>query len=339
MTEHDNQWGTGQLVPARKMPNLQYPRFTKWYTTKTWISSATNKFQPMHVTSARDMVRWECARRVFDAAGATRSQLQADDRDGYDLTTPYYMLANTDAGFDALIGPDYKNVPLDMAQDAVALASMSIDNQDLGNINNIRTRTLAFKHVFDFVNYSRHPLEVFYTVVPAGYDIPDLNSYLTAPLEDLSHSGYTKMTIPGVTDAGDKGVKRSINLAMNLVKMFPEQYQLDPTIVPLENINYSPWRRLDRNTGNFTTTPPGQEDVNVTTDEAAVPSLRLRWYAKLQLPVYTNISVDPTVGAGDVTGLNGYTVYATSSWLQEFARPEARGKPHPGTYAYPDQTA
>ncbi len=297
MTDVNRTAASGLMVPARKLPNLDWPHWKKWYNTKTWLSGAFDLYEPFvaeagqHIVSAKPAVRaWHLStppgRALVDYSNAYI---------GLDLTTPTYMLAGTtttNATGDTLVGLDYYNPPLEMAHDINSLAP----HRDLYELSTTQlalyARVLAINHTFTVVNYSRFPLELYYAVLPWGSRFDDIEN-TTTPHADLKNSQYRKVVIRGVRDAGDRGSKRDIKISANLKQLFPNEYDLPPSHHGGDTTSetaFSPWFGLRDNTSTtsmYATVPPGQSagaggpNLQTTAFDNSCPTLLCRFYGKL----------------------------------------------------------
>ncbi len=356
MTESSNLPFTGLMVKAKAMPDLRYPRFQKWYSSSSWLSSSSAAYIGHECAAGRNFTDVGVAHRKWNlTTPPTRSAAHFSTTHGLDLTTPWYMLADTTGATastrDTIVGPDYCNVPIRMYQDLDALAQHS-DLETSLNFN-MFARTLAINHQFTFINNSRFPLEVYYTVLPIGHLFNPLAGQFT-PHEDLSSSStFKKITIPAIRDAGDKGSKRTIDLSMNLKKMWPLEYEIPPgprltnTTEAGSTIDCdSPWLSLDpgATTNNvFRNFPPGQmADDRYSTpdlqDSGPVCGLRMQWFAKLQQPRNLAETTEGSVATGDYAG-NNYDVHWKAAWLMDMIKVGDLHKPHAGEKAYPSQVA
>ncbi len=349
MTQVNNKASSGMLVPAKWMPDLEYPHWKQWYNTKVWMSNATAVYSPFVVEGGRHIHGANPAQRLWHPTTTPGRTLvdYTTDVAGIDLTTPAYLLAGTtttDATGDAEVGLDYFNPPLQMAKDVFALAQQ----QSTGEATTRRTtwgRVVAINHTFTIVNYSRFPLEIFYAVLPIGAQFEHLEA-TTVPHADLVGTQYRKFVVGGVRDAGDRGSRRSFPVAANLKSIFPFQYESGPGIHSgTGNEGESAWFGLNNATTSsiITTMPPGQSTSTTQFDESAgtvrqLPALVCRIYGKLQTPINVGTTIVGTGTLGD-TDTNSYTIHADMSWLVEMINVSRLSIAHPGEEAYPDQTA
>ncbi len=360
MTEFNNATPfTAIMAKSRPMPDLNYPRFHKWYNTSTNISSALAQYIGHDASAGRNFrnVDW-CRREWHATAPPTRIVTPFSPTVAIDLTTPFYMLGgtagNTAATEDTLVGPDYYNPPIRLSKDILALQQIS--DTVTANARAIFMRVKAIKHRFTFTNYSRFPLEVYYTVLPIGYKFQSLSDAAGGeflPHSDMSINSYKKIVVPAVQDVNDRGQKRAIDLGMNLVKLWPEAYLLPPgtqmtatTAAGSANSN-SPWISMLPGTSTesqYVNIPPGQiqDDAFGTPDLASnrpVAGLRLQWFAKLQNPRDLGFTKETNTNAdGDFTGTN-YDVHWNASWLCDIAKTTNHGSVHNGEKAYPNVVA
>lgn len=338
------------------MPDLRYPRFKKWYNTTTWISRTPGTYLGHIAKGGRNFYPTSISERDWHlTAPPTRSTSVFDATQAFDLTTPAYMLADTDGATatteDTLVGLDYYNPPIDLYQDAAALNAMS----KLGNNNHkyLFARVLAINHQFTFQNNSRFPLEIYYTILPVGYLFNVMPDQYTGHNDMVTHT-FKKIVVPAIQDANDRGQKRTIDVKVNLQAMFPDLYQMKPgiamtgTTVGTSTIHgYSPWLSCDPSaTANafFRNVPPGQfgNDAHSTPDLSTtgpVAGLRMQWYAKLQQPRDVGLTTeDADHSGGDYTG-NNYDVHLRASWLVDLCKTGNLDNPHLGEKAYPNNVA
>lgn len=351
MTENVNRPFSGLMVKPKPMPNLRYPRFQKWYNTTTWISSDDGTYKGHVVSGGRTFQDTKFANRAWHLdTPPTRSNAAFDGTVAMDLTTPFYMLAGTDgsgSAEDTIIGPDYYNMPLRLSQDLAAMNKISKLNT--ANFRPMFMRVLAISHKITFVNHSRFPLEIYYTVLPIGYQFNTLSG--TAPHNDMTAHTFKKITIPAIRDAGDRSQKSTIDLVMSLKKMFPSEYELSPgpqmtsTDSDLSVDSASPWISVDpeaTTNSMYRNIPPGQiaNDSHSTPDFAVTKptaGLRLQWYGKLQQPRDIGFTTEASATAGDYVG-NNYDVHANCSWLVDMVKVAHLDVVHLGERAYPNQT-
>ncbi len=254
MSAIDNNVFLGQMVPAKWVPNLFYPHFKQWYKTQTYMSGAVTHLEPYISLSGTHRSSMIPARRDWHGTTApARTSVYATNEIGIDITTPAYMLAGTtttDATQgDTVVGLDYGNVPLQMHKDINALSQVrqTIFDSTLEKV--LYARVNAIKHTFTFQNYGRQPVEIYYTILPTGYPFVDI-SQSTAPGLDQEQSQYRRITILGVLDSGDKAQRRSVNVGINLAKIFPQSYDLGPQQhndnITTGNYSSSPWMALQQ---------------------------------------------------------------------------------------------
>ncbi len=345
------------LVPAKKLPDLNYPHYKKWYNTKSWLSSDASIYQGFATRAGQHMSPCEPIIRGWGSSTTpTRASVDYSSSSitAIDLTTPCYMLAGTsvsDLVGDALVGLDYYNPPLLMAQDIIALGASRETYDATTPLGALFGRVLAINHTFTFVNYSRFPLEIFYAVLP--YQAPYVNiESLTQPHEDLQNSQYRKIVVRGVRDAGDRGAKRDVKITANLQQIFPDAYDMPPAMHGgnvVAEAGEGPWFSCRDGTGGtvsmFGTVPPGQSLLAVnphTVSEAPAvypPALSCRIYTKLQMPYNLGTTVWETAPDGGDMTINSYTVHTDMSWLVEYINTSSKNNVHPGEEAYPNQTA
>lgn len=354
MTENSNRPFSGIMVKARPMPNFRYPHFQKWYSTTTWLGSATTAYNGHMVSGGRNFQPTLFAQRLWHVdTPPARSAAAFSTTVAMDLTTPFYMLADTAGGTasteDTIIGPDYCNAPIAMHQDLLAwhqVAKLASDN-----FRPIFARVLAIKHTFTFVNNSRFPLEVWYTVLPIGH-LFNAKEGAFAPHNDMTTHSYKKIVVPAIRDAGDRSKKISIDLSMSMPSMFPDEYQITPgpemtsTTAALSVDSRSPWISMDPGaTTNsiYRNIPPGQiaDDSHSTPDFATTKptaGLRLQWQAKLQEPRDVGVTTEGSSTGGDYVG-NNYDVHAKCSWLVDCIKMSNLDQIHTGEKAYPSTVA
>lgn len=354
MTEFNNLPFSGIMVAPRPMPDFSYPHFVKWYSTSTWISSSASKYAGHVVSAGRNFQESKLAQRLWHQdTPPARIEADFDATVAFDLTTPYNMLADTAGATadveDTIIGPDYYNLPIKLNQDLEALNAISI--LDATDRRPIYIRVNAIKHTFTYTNYSRFPLEVYYTVLPIGYLFNVISSAATIH-DDMKTHTFKKIVVPAVRDAADKGQKAEINLSMNLKQMFKHEYEILPgpqttsTTAVLSVDSSSPWIHCvpGNTTSNVTRNiPPGQiaNDAFGTHDLASAhltAGLRLQWYAKLQNPRDLGVTTEGSATAGDFVG-NNYDLHVQSAWMVEVYKGANYDRPHTGEKAYPSQVA
>ncbi len=357
MTETTTNPFFGLIVQPRKMPDFSHSRYHKWYTTSTYISSQETKYAGHVVSGGRNFQPTQFANRQWHtSAPPTRVNTAFNATVAMDLTTPFYMLADTaGAGSvieDTVVGPDYYNLPIRLNQDIIAMNA--IQESSTATQRALMMRVLAIKHQFTFTNWSRFPLEVYYSVLPIGYDFPIIAAAADIHV-DMTKLAFKKIVVPAVRDVGDRAQKSTIDLAMNLKKLWPNAYSLPPgpnmsstTIAGSTEEAYSPWISLvpgATTSSVMLNVPPGQ----VNDDRWGTPDLtqngprcglRMVWYAKLQQPrdigVTTESAGDPS--GGDYTGAN-YDVHAKCAWLVDLIRTHSHATNHTGEKAYPNQVA
>lgn len=357
MTEFTNSIPfTGIMVKPRQMPNLNYPRFTKWYNTIVPISSNTAHYEGHEVKAGRNFNSVAWARRQWHVSTppSRTSSIFDASTSAVDITTPFYMLAgttgNTASTEDTIVGPDYCNLPIQMHHDIKTMDTQSSTVEV--NSRALFMRVLAINHKFTFQNWSRFPLEVYYTVLPIGFKFPILQSIFD-PHPDMSKLSFKKIVVPAVRDVGDRSKKTTIDLSMNLQKLWPEAYLLPPgtqmtgtTAASSANSN-SPWITLipgNTSVCEMANIPPGQiaDDSFGTPDLTAnrpVAGLRLQWWAKLQNPRDLGSTTETNdASGGDYTGTN-YDVHWSASWLTDIIRTTNDEQPHTGEKAYPNTVA
>lgn len=356
MTESNNTPFSGTMVKARRLPDLFFPRWQKWYNTKTWCSSATASYQGHAVSGGRNFQPTLFAQRLWDdvtppARVATSFSSQTG---AMDLTTPFYMLADsTAAGEDTIIGPDYCNLPIEMNRDLEALNRYSqLDTQEgSSSTAGLYVRTLAIKHKFTFVNHSRFPLEIFYTVKQIGNLFNVLATDGNSIHDDMTMFTHRKFVVPAIQDASDRGTKKTLDLAINMKTMFPDSYLVPPGTSMTDATgnppisSRSPWILTKPGDGSqavLTNKPPGQFATNhlgvPTAGDLPRAGLRMQWWAKLQEPRDVGITTEGSSTEGDYVG-NNYDVHANCSWLMDMMRTNILDRRHTGEKAYPDQTA
>lgn len=328
----------------RWMPDLTYPRHKKWYKTSTYLSPSVGGLTPHTVYSGQHIHDIEVAERVWvDGATAGTRSLNKD----IDITTPAYMLAGTtttDASVgDSLVGLDYYNAPLLMNRDISAWTR--IHGLAGADVSDFMGRVLAINHKIHFINYNKHPVRVYYAMMPVGWDFEDLES-LTAPSADMRNSQYSSITVPGVLDAGDRAQSRSLNITLNLAKIFPDQYDTPPQInlgdsAGSVDISSSPWFGM-YSTHTVNSLPPGQDtaarDGQAVANQHQPPGLRLR----LAVKSLAGLNVGPTAAASGTAGTietNGLVIKADMNWLMDMVCLTQIMSVHDGSKAYPDQTA
>ncbi len=352
MTETTNTPFSGLMVKARKMPDFMYPRYEKWYNTSTYISESVTTYLGHPCGAGRSFVTPKIAERDWHAtAPPVRALRSFDTTRAVDLTTPAYMLAGNqptdpETFEDTLVGLDYTNVPIRMAKDIGALEEHFDTTVSLGNT--LYGRVLAIKHKFTFSNFSRFPLEVFWAILPVGHLWPaPVGSFV--PHADIMSTNFSKIVIPAVRDANDRSQKRTIDVAMNLKKLWPMEYNMRPgvnmsasTAAGSANESNSPWFALhdSQTSGVIRNFPPGQlaDDSKSTPDpNSSGPTcgLRLQWFAKLQNPRDLGFTTEDADHAGGDFSGNNYDVHANMSWLVDIMRVGLQPAIHPGEKAYP----
>lgn len=355
MTEFGNMPFTGLMVKAKPMPDLRHPRFTKWYTTSTYLSSELAKYKGHAVSGGRNFQPTQFAQRLWNVSTPpARIETSFGTTNAMDLTTPFYMLADTAGGTasteDTIVGPDYYNLPLKLHQDLAAMGQVSKLDTDL--FRPMFMRVLAIKHKFTFTNYSRFPLEIFYSVLPVGYQWNGISGAFS-PHDDMTNHTFKKIVVPAVRDSGDRSQKSTIDLAMNLKSMFPAAYMMPPgpdmtgTTQAASTLSTSPWISLAPGATTVSVMrnfPPGQltSDAHSSPDfVSAVPvaGLRMQWYAKLQQPRDIGITTeDELFTGGDYIG-NNYDVHVQAAWLVDLIKVSHLDTIHTGEKAYPNTAA
>ncbi len=355
MTENSNTPMHGIYVKAKPMPDLRWPRFKKWYNTSTWVSSASGTYVGHQAKGGRNFASTiTCRREWAVSTPPTRSIAAWSATEAWDLTTPFYMLAD-DAGDaatteDTIVGPDYYNPPNDLYQDINALSAVS--RFDVASYRHMYVRVLAINHQFTFINNSRFPLEIFYTFMPTGWQFNAMPDQYT-PHQDMHTHALKKIVVPAIRDAGDKSSKKTLDIKVSLEDLFPMNYAIPPGTMLTDTLAVnsteealSPWINVQADgstTSFYRNIPPGQikDDSHSNPDfgtSGPVAGLRLQWYAKLQQPRDVGWTTeDLNRDGGDYTG-NNYDVHARCSWLVESMRTGRLHRPHAGEKAYPDQT-
>ncbi len=324
-------------VKPRWMPDLGYPRFKKWYSTSSYLSPAVTTLTPHTVPSGQNILNLDMGQRAY----ADSATAPARGTSHYlDITTPCYMLAGTTG--DSLVGLDFFNPPLAM-------------NKDINNLSNLYTladdtdaslvcRVLAIKHKFTFINYNKHPVRLYYSVLPTGWTFPTIEA-ASAPMADQSLSGWRSIVIPAVMDAGDRGVTRHLNMQMNLESLFPQQYEEPPQVragdAVTENSS-SPWIALLNGARNYITTPPTQQSVTNDVTSSAVniqpPGLKCQFAVQNLAGVNVGSTAYTAETDGDIN-TNGLIMMADMNYLVEYVQNRMTAKVHSGNKAYPDQDA
>ncbi len=337
------------------MPDLMYPRFQKWYNTSTYISSMTDSYNGHMCRAGRNFTSTIIAERLWhtNTPPARSANVHANNT-AIDLTTPAYMLADTAGGTavteDTVIGLDYCNLPIRLHKDLAALEVHSDGNQ--ANNVNYFMRTLAIQHKFTFVNYSRFPLEVYWAILPAGHLFP-VPTGSFEPHVDIMAQTFKKVVVPAVRDANDRSQKSTIEVAVNLKKLWPHEYDIAPgqnmsstTQAASANHANSPWLSLApaaTTVAVIRNFPPGQTntDAHSTPDfvsDGPTCGLRMQWFAKLQNPRDLGSTTEGNSTEGDFVG-NNYDVHASMSWLMDIMRVGQFPQIHTGEKAYPSTTA
>lgn len=355
MTETTQTPFSGLMVKARKMPDLMYPRYEKWYNTSTYISSAQGTYFGHSAAAGRNFVTTLFVERNWNnATPPARSERVMDSTLAIDITTPAYMLADTTGGTsvteDTLVGLDYCNVPIRMFKDIAALEQHTDTN--IAGSSTMFGRVLAIKHKFTFVNHSRFPLEVYWAMLPVGHTWPTPTGSFE-PHVDIMAQTYSKIVVPAIRDANDRSQKRTIDIDVNLKRLWPNEYNLRPGVnmsgtsaAASANESNSPWFGLHFSTTSATIRnfPPGQlsDDSKSTPDfNSSGPTcgLRLQWFAKLQNPRDLGATTeDADHAGGDYTG-NNYDVHANMGWLVDMMRVGNQPLIHAGEKAYPSTAA
>lgn len=346
---------SGLMVKAKPMPNLQYPRFTKWYNTSTYISSATATYLGHIAKAGRNFSPTTVAERHWHASTPpARVAAPHTTTSAVDLTTPAYMLGGTDGNTasteDTLVGLDYYNPPIKLFHDIDSLDTQS----DLAAGTNVSAfmRVLAIKHTFTFINHSRFPLEIYWAMLPVGYLWP-VPTGTFDPHVDIMAQNYKKITVPAIRDANDRSQKSSIDIDVNLKQLWPHEYDMAPGVnmsgtdaaASAANGN-SPWLNIHHSTAvsTFRNIPPGQiadSSKSAPTFGTNGPTcgLRLQWWAKLQQPRdLGSTTEDADHAGGDYTG-NSYDVHAKMAWLIDYMRVGHEPRIHLGEKAYPNSVA
>lgn len=338
------------------MPDLMYPRYEKWYNTTTYISSSLSTYLGHAAAAGRNFTTPSVAQRLWHVnTPPARILTPFSAVDAVDITTPAYMLAglqvtDPETFEDTLVGLDYANPPLKMQKDIASL-DQAFDTL-IANGATLFGRVLAIKHKFTFSNFSRFPLEVYWAILPVGH-IWTTPTGLFQPHVDIMSQNYSKIVVPAVRDANDRSQKRTIDIAVNLKKLWPNEYNMRPgvnmsgtTAGGSSGNSNSPWFGLHNSTTsaiirNF---PPGQvaDDSKSTPDlnvAGATCGLRLQWFAKLQNPRDLGFTTeDADHSGGDFTG-NNYDVHANMSWLVDMMRVGLHPLIHQGEKAYPSTAA
>lgn len=326
------------IATPRWLPDLQYPRWKQWYNTKTWLSPVVTHLEAHLPKSGRNLIELNFANRPWLTGNPAPARATTED---FILEHPYYMLSGTTTTLDSLVGPDMYNMPLKMDRD--------IRNMDLsyavGN-NDLMFRCLAFKHVFTFVNYNKHALEIYYQVGPTGTPFENLAA-LGTPHLDMEGAPAMKFTVPGVLDTGDKGVKKSLILAEKMSDIFPLAYQqragVSGSTAGTASSSGTPWVSVNSSLtdSNYATMPPHQAagTTSTGTQVALPPSLKVRFNHKLQVPFgIAAAATTDTNALGEFTG-TGFHLHVDSSWLVDIVNITGAHVGHPGEKAYPSQVA
>ncbi len=342
----DSNTMNGMYVRPRQFPNLYWPRYKGWFKTKANLSPEASKATMFQCASGMNLTQINFARRRWHQQ---TPQTRDEDND-LDLTTPAYMLAGSDLTSDSVVGLDYHNPPIKYAQWLSARKAVSQSNVNGTDY----MRVLAISHNFTVSNFSRFPLEIYYSVFPGKWE-PQNNAHAADCMLDPAVSGYRKKVIPPVRDDGDRSKKRTIQVDMNLQKLFPLSYQALPqaingdTTTTSTDSTTSPWIFVNNWTTSsmYRNVPPGQaakHNVDPTTGvphgihEDMLPCLHLRMYARLQMPINVG-STDTTNIANGELDTNGFMIEGDFNWLIEHLDPQRRAQEHPGELAYPNQSA
>ncbi len=354
MTETTQTPFSGLMVKARKMPDLMYPRWEKWYNTSTYISTRTTSYKGHAAQAGRNFVSTIIADRKWHVnTPPARAANVHSTVCAMDITTPAYMLADTDGATavteDTLIGLDYANVPIRMYKDIDALERHS--NTNLQNGGTLFGRVLAIKHQLTFSNFSRFPLEVYWAILPVGHLWPSPTGSFE-PHVDIMAQTYSKVVVPAVRDANDRSKKRTIDIDVNLKRLWPNEYDImpgtnmsgvDAASSTLEG--NSPWFGLHQSTTSATIRnfPAGQlaDDSKSTPDlstNGPTCGLRLQWFCKLQNPHNLGQTTEAAGDGGDYSG-NNYDVHANMGWLLDMMRVGQQPIVHLGEKAYPSTAA
>ena len=340
--ELNNNMMLGESLQPRWMSDHDYPREKKWYNTNTYFSSSANDLIPFVVptgTNRQAMNPYE--RRWAEVTAPARTPAYSAIGRGIDITTPAYMLAGLVE--NCVVGLDYANCPLDMYNDIKTMDAIS--SLGPGDDATMFGRVLAINHTFTFQNYSRFPLEVFYTIVPHGVEFEEI-AETGNPASDISKSMYRMKIIPGVKDAGDKPIKRSIDISMSLPSLFPDAYQQRPGEHAGDSSSEessSPWFIISDDIPQvIRTCPPAQLDITDWTASSSVahndapPGLFMRFYCRLRTGLTLGTTVQGTEANADTT-TNGTVIHGKMSWLVDFIRTKQISIPHGGSKAYPSQ--
>lgn len=357
MTETTNTPFSGLMVKAKSLPDLMYPRYQKWYNTSTYISTSVATYLGHPAAGGRNFAPTIIAERFWDQTNPpSRVLTTLSATAAMDITTPAYMLAGLQTTGqstteDTLIGLDYSNPPIRMFKDLSALQRHA--DLDTATRQDMFVRVLAIRHKITFVNHSRFPLEIYWAMLPVGHKFPDPTGQF-APHVDIMAQTYSKITVPAIRDAGDRGQKNSIDIDVNLKKLWPHEYDIAPgnnmagadATAALDNAN-SPWMSTEPGSSAqamISSFPPGQlaTDAQSTPDfqlSGSTCGLRLQWFAKLQNPRDLGVTTeDADHAGGDYTG-NNYDVHANMGWLCDIMRVGTNPAIHAGLLAYPSTAA
>ncbi len=339
------------IIPFAKPPlwnvDNTYPRRKGWHNTKTyWSPNVTGVTSTFPIPSSRHIASIIPCRRQWNTGGINaRTTSYASDYDGIDLTTPCYMLAGTDTTSDNLVGLDYNNLPITLDKKVREMALLWNPEPDT-DLHPNSLRVLAINHELTLMNYSRFPMEIYYELLPMGYQF-DVFTTTSAPMPDLTYSALNKVVIPGVRDAGDKANTRTIKIAGNLRDMFPFSYDMNPgfhSSSGATGTQGSPWIIFNPETvtPELKTRPPGQQigdpadDISV--GQVQYPGLQMRMYGRIQ----GNFDMGSTAegaGSGGTVVVNSLEIHANMNWLVETMVNARHPVAHPGGRAYPNQTA
>ncbi len=328
-------------APCKYLPDLSHPRWKRWYSTKTYFSQSTTDLVVYAAPSAQNLAKMTFARRNYADAAAAPARSTSDDMD---ITTPAYMLAGTNAALltgDELVGLDYFNPPLNMKQDLEMLGTMNqVDQADSARMF---SRVLAINHKFTFINYNKHPVKIYYSMLPTGWTFDDLDAP-TTPQDDLSRSSYRSIVIPAVQDQNDRGVTRDLKVSMTMSTIFPEAYEHPPMTrggaLTTEDMS-SPWIGTTDQARAYITSPPGQitnfYQTTVQQDKQA-PGLNMRFYMQTMSGINVGVPSTTTAAEGLLT-TNGVVMMGAMNYLVEHSLVRPLNKAHSGSKAYPLQTA
>lgn len=333
-----------------RFPNLHHSRWRDWVTTETNLSPLATDVVPFTPQTGPFLTDLQFCKRDWALTGAAPARVYTPE---FDLTTPFYKLGSVTSA-NGSVGPDYFNMPLKLHRFFKDMSNHFevLDDGNADTVNHVM-RVLAFKHVFEFTNYSRFPLEIYYSVYPLGYNpkAPVFTATSIVKEGEYGH-GYMKKTIPGVLDANDAPKKDTIELSLSLSQLFPAVYDTQPSWRqdgaswrgnngPWISVGDIPLGTATAGTSLYRSAPPAylQEYSSFgphaeIVNQSEIPALFVQFKYRLKQPLTIGTAITGTDANAETT-TNGFTAKVKSSWLVDTMMVTPDSLDHTGNKAYP----